>query len=559
MNIRHEFALEAFVDFPDDAINAAEPITPAHIDSMMRRLAEIGVRRVSWEVYGDGHGGMFIPAHDDRWRNMAQTYAGLGHNGLAVAVEAAHRHGLELYGYFKPYESGPAALFPEGSYEATAFGRTSQIGGRMTWIEPFVVDHPHLRIRRRMDDLPADIQSVPICSLKLRKCDASPTRVTREHLQLWGSDLNYRYRRLDIPFEVREPVEPCPHDVRDLFSEKLIARKGDPQRVLQLGGFEIRDRHVLVTTDFVDGRPDFENTDLAMLSAYDASGREIPGVIASGTTIWFGELVDFRNWGLVFDHGFGGQSMRLDDANADGRSGIIAFARGRNEYLPAALCEAEPQVQEFWLHCIERILDAGVDGIDFREENHSTHTNHPEEYGYNEVVLDQCRRRGQVNRATIAAVRGDAYTAFLAEAKQLVNSRGASMRIHFQIDWYRPNPALSRLLAYPANMDFQWQRWIEEGLTDEAVLRFFALPFDCVFDDAVAQEMIACCQSKRIPVTVNRYVNKTKSLTDEFLRIRRDARFAGFILYETASFLRILPHGGCEHTMPEIPKLQGLQ
>ena len=47
MKTRHEFTIEALVDFPDDAMSAPEPIGPAHIDAMMRRLVECGVRRVS--------------------------------------------------------------------------------------------------------------------------------------------------------------------------------------------------------------------------------------------------------------------------------------------------------------------------------------------------------------------------------------------------------------------------------------------------------------------------------------------------------------------------------
>ncbi|MFA6110390.1 MAG: hypothetical protein WDA75_16610 [Candidatus Latescibacterota bacterium] len=250
--------------------------------------------------------------------------------------------------------------------------------------------------------------------------------------------------------------------------------------------------------------------------------------------------------------------MRLDEPNTSGRQGIVAFARGRNEYLPGALCETEPEVQRFWLSCLESILDTAVDGVDWREENHSTHTNHPEEYGYNEVVLARCRDRGQVDLPTMAAVRGDAYTAFLARAKELINRRGAAMRIHFQVDWYRPNPPLARRLAYPANLDFQWQRWIEEGLTDEAVLRFFALPFDCVFDDPVAQEMIARCRARGIPVTVNRYI-RPDTLAEEYRRVRRDGRFAGFILYETCAFLKILPNGGCENIVPVIPGLHAMR
>lgn len=555
MTIRHEFALEALVDFPDDAMSAPEPIGPAHIDAMMRRLVECGVRRVSWAVYADGHGGFLTPAHTPRYENLARTYQGMGQNPLAVAVAAAHRHGLEIYAYFKPYETGPACLFPEGSYEAALYGRLSHIGGRMTWIDPFVVDHPHLRLERRSDDLAPDAKKKPICSLRLHQRDASPTRLTADHLQLWVSDQNYRYQRLDIPFTLTESVEPCPHDVHELFGGKLVTRRGDDRRVLTLSGFELRHPYVLVTTDFTDGPADFANTDLEMLTALEADGQEILVETASGTTIWFGDQIDFRDWGLMFDTGYNGQTIYLDEPNSDGKSGIVALARGRNEYLPAALCETEPLVQEFWLRRLKGLLEAGVDGIDFREESHSTHTNHPQDYGFNEVVLAECRARGSVDLPTIAAARGDAYTSFLGRAKRLINARSKAMRINFQIDWYRPDPAANRRLAYPANLDFQWQRWIEEGLTDEAVLRFYALPFDCVFDDEVARELVGRCQAKGIPVTVNRYI-RPNTLADELQRVRDDGRFAGFILYETNSFLRAQVGGGCEITEPAAESLR---
>lgn len=551
----HDFRLETLVDFPDDAIGAPEPIGEAHIDAMMRRLAECGVRRVSWGYYADGRGGFLTPAHDPKFANLASTYQGLGQNPLAVAVAAAHRHGLEIYAYFKSYETGVASLFPEGSIEATLYGRLSHIGGRLTWLDPFVADHPHLRIKRRSDDLDPKLQAAPIRTIKLRKADDAPTRVTREHLQIWVSDLNYRYRRADVPFTVTESVEPCPCDVRALHNGAVVARRGDPQRVLTLDGLDLREPYVLLTTDFTDGPADFANSDLQLLTALAADGREIPGEIASSTAIWFADRVDFRNWGLVFDTGYNGNVMALDEPNANGKSGIIAFARGRNAYLPGALCETEPAVQSFWLDCISDMLDTGVDGIDFREENHSTHTNHFADYGYNDIVLDACRRRGQVDRATIAAVRGDAYTAFLAQAKRQINARGRRMRINFQIDWYRPDSADSRRLAYPDNLDFQWQRWIEEGLTDEAVLRFYQLPFECVFEDAVAQELVARCQDKGIPVTVNRYI-KPETLADEFRRVRDDGRFAGFILYETNSFMRTQRGGGCDISIPVVNTLK---
>ena len=102
---KSQFRLEALVDFPDDALKTV--ITPAYIDAMMAKLREMGVTRVSWGYYGDGHGGYMFPSElNDQWHNYAQTLRVL-ENPLRVAVEAAHCHEMELYAYYKPYETGP--------------------------------------------------------------------------------------------------------------------------------------------------------------------------------------------------------------------------------------------------------------------------------------------------------------------------------------------------------------------------------------------------------------------------------------------------------------------
>ena len=53
---RHDFALEALVDFPDDAICAPEPVTPAHIDAIMRATSgKAGDIRVWSPTFGNFH------------------------------------------------------------------------------------------------------------------------------------------------------------------------------------------------------------------------------------------------------------------------------------------------------------------------------------------------------------------------------------------------------------------------------------------------------------------------------------------------------------------------
>jgi len=534
------FRLEALTDFVDDAL--ATVVTPGRVDAMMARLAEMGVTRVSWAYYGDGHGGFLVPyGLSGEWRNLLDTWTALG-NPLQVAVESAHRHGIELYAYYKPYETGPAVSLPEGSADGLAYGRIRQQGGWLTWMDLFVVEHPELRIRRRDDS--ANTPGGPICALRLTKRDGSPTRVTAEHLQIWTSDLNHRYERLQVPFEVVEAVEPSPKEVREVYGE-VVTRKGDPVRTLTLSGFRLTAPYVLVTTDFTEGPSDFENTGTDLLAALDEHGREIPGVFANGGGIWEPQRVDFRRWGLLFDTGFGRALTKLDEPNASGQKGLIAFARGRNEYLPGALCETEPEVQAFWLRCIDEMLAAGVDGIDFRVENHGTHTDFPEEYGFNEAVLRECSRRGlRPDAANVSRVRGAAYTEFMRRAKERISLAGKRMRANLNVDWFRPDPPPARRLAYSANIDYDWRTWVREGLLDEGIMRVFLLPFDRVFSDPVTDEMTAECAKRGIPLVVNRYVND--NCPAEYSRVRADVRFEGFILYETATYLHFDADAQCQ-------------
>lgn len=530
-----EFVLEALVDFPDDALMAAEPITPQHIDAMMRRLKESGVRRVSWGYYGDGHGGMLCPARysEGGWKVYAETYRGLG-NPLKVAVDAGHRHGLKVFAYFKPYETGPAMIFPEGSPEAGSMGLLPQLGGKLAWLEPFVNAHPELRIRRRTDDLPPGVDTAAVRTIRLEKSDDSPTRITKEHLQIWTSEANWQYRHKPVEYELSDAVE--------------VGKAGRPVRVLTLSGLNLTEKYILVTTDFNGGRADFVNSGLNMMTSLDDEGREIPGAFATGGAVWCAGLQNFRTKGLTFDYGLGGVPVALDVPNVDGRKGIIAFTRGRNEYLPGALCETEPMVQEFWLRCLEEMMDAGVDGVDIREESHSTHTDYPQDYGFNDVILKQCGdATGQALLDKIAEVRGNAYTAFLRQCHERLSSAKLRMRYNLQIDWLRTDRPDKRALAYPAHVDWQWRNWIDSGLIDEAILRFYSYQPDQILADGVTADVLDACKKRNLPVAFNRYLaHAGAKLPGELARVQTDGRFSSFILYETCDFIRFAPNGVCQ-------------
>jgi len=576
--MRRKFFLETLVDFPDDALSAPCPLNNTHIDNFMKLLSEHGIQRVIWGYYGDGHGGFMMPGIENdptiiydmnQYGYYAKTID-LLENPLKVAAASAHKYHMELYAYFKPYETGVSGDFPEGSPQARLWGRLYRIGGYLSWIDPFVVKNPHLRIKRRTDDLWNGIESEVIDTIKLTKKDDSPTRIKKENLEIWTSNLNYKYQQKYIDFKFEEIIEKAKKDVYDIYGN-LLTKKGDNVRVLVLSGLNIKDKYICITTNFRNGPADFCNAWDCLLTAFNTYGKEIPGVYATGTSIWFPEWEDFRNGGLCFDTGRGPELTYLDLPNKvtpdneyregskkfhlPGQSkaqGFIAFARGRNRYLPGGLCETEPEVKNYWLSCINEMIDADVDGIEFRVENHSCHTDTPQDYGFNDVIVKKISEK--VTLEEISKIRTRAYTEFLMCASNLIRSAGKKVRINLNVDWFRPvseRPG-RRKLAFPANIDFEWEKWVNEKIMDEAVLRVFALPFSGIFkEDETAQRMIQACNKKNIPLSVNRYVWNNDELANEFLRIFNDHRFSGFILYETWSFIEFEKNGNCRISLPE--------
>ena len=531
----------ALCDFVDEASSYDYPITTTHLASLMRLLKGSGVQTISWGYYADDKGGPLLPTAF----KAAQTYRHLG-NAFAAAARAAHAEGLEIFGYFKPYEMAPDIVFPEGSPEAQQDGLLERVGGRIGWADPFVAANPKYCIQHRSQAVPEPNRERSIRTIKLFKSDARPTRIEKRNLQIWVSPNNYRYQRIEVEFELTRSFEVAAADVATL-AHGVVTRKGDRVLVLTLSSLDLPHRYVLVTTDFTAGEGDFSNASTRILRMYDREGREIAGCFANGKPIYNAGRANFRTWGLMFDTGYGLRTCVLDRANASGRDGIIAFTRGRSPRLGAP-CETEPQVQEYWLDRVDRMLDDGADGIEFRIENHSTHTDFPDEYGYNQVVFDRLGvPPDQATPEQMARVRGDAYTEFLVAAKKRIAARGKKMRLNFELDFLRPHPPARRLLAYPANVEMQWQRWIELRLPDEAVFRHYGLSFEQILQDPQTAEIAAACRAQGIPIHFNRYINAGDAgrLMRDVDVIKADTRFDGYIFYETCTYIAYNPDGTC--------------
>ena len=573
------FLLSATVDFPDDLELGV--YTPHLIDQVMATLRATGVRRVNWLDYGcaiDRASPLYNPILERRAFGPA-SLAALG-EPLPVAVEAAHRHGLELIAVMKPYAGASIITWPEGSPDGGRPG-LRRVGGTLHDAFGYLERNPRLAIEGRADTKAAPVHPSAIAAIRLTKADASPTRVDREHLEIWTSPGNWRYRRRDIPFEVRDQVRPAPADVHDYFGH-LVTRAGDPVRSLTLTlGAPLDEPYVLVTTTFRDGEPDFTNTASAMVEALDRDGRPIPLVVATRSAT-ADATRDFRTAGLEFDCGYGPFRTALDADNAatsgawdTPQGGCIAFTTGRNGVLAGGPCESLPEVQDAWLAWLRWIIDAGVDGVDVRISAHGTHTDQPHEYGFNEEILAGLRRQGRAETLDeIRRERGNRYTQFLVRAREMLRRSNRSMAVHLHTEAFRPDPVHGQLMGFPANIDFQWQQWLADRLVDHATLRtqwYESLgpenndDLPGLLADPVVADTIARAKARGVPLVLNRYAMEGDTIRtgarlerylDELEFAVRDPRLDGFDLYEWSVLARPSTDGARVEPIGDfLPKL----
>jgi hypothetical protein len=566
---RRPFVLSAMTDFRADVEYGV--YTLELLDEVMGRLRRMGVRRLYWLYYSEYDvdaprgGNLFGTA-----KYAPETLDRIG-DPVKAAVPLAHKHGIELYGVLWPYDLGCSWTYPEGSPEAGATS-VARIGGTLQLVDGFIERYPHLRVRRRPFKAPPDLHSLPIRKIRLLKRDDSPTRIRRENLEIWASPKNYRYQRKDVSFTLKEAVEPAPRDVYDRCGERMSAR-GAPVRTLTLEGLDLKDRYILIATNFKDGGGDFSNTALGMVEAYGPGPDPLPIEVASRRSP-MPLPRDFRTYGLEFDCGTGLSKLTLDMDNSapieEGASwrnasceGVIAFARGKNEYVPSDPCEACPEVRKAWSGWVDRMMAVGVDGIDMRLNSHGIATNEPYEYGFNEPLVEEYGERfgadllsDDADLELLARLRGEHFTSFVRQTSERVRQAGKKMQMHVHTGALplRPDPGRGQPFWMPANLYFDYGTWLREGLVDGIVLRSGKL------DDPEVEEVLALAQKVNAPVSLNKYVHGALGI-DEYVSdlesIFRDERFGGYVIYELQGLVR--PAADGSRLIPVEDKMERIQ
>ena len=533
---KDNFVVSALVDFADDYIDIT--FTPELVDDLIDRLQWIGATRVYWNFYQRG-----VVDYLSTGTHGAETHANLG-EPVAAGARSAHERGMEFFATIKPYETGATHANPANSPRVLAQPGLPGIGG-VYIVDDWVLARPELRVKARTADLPVGIDDVPVRRIQLRQKDMTPVRIGREHLEIWTSADNVGYRKKDVSFDLTESVAKCPEDVRSMQGDH-VSSKGDSVRVLDLTGLDLQDPFIAVTTTFDDDEGTFANTAFEMVRAYGPGDRPVPIVVASHKAVWRPNR-DFRTGDLEYDAGVGDEVVRLDVSNScpgsSGSDGVIAFARGRNEYLSGSVCEAYPEVREYWLDWVGQCIAAGVDGVDVRISCHSSWTNTPEIYGFNEPVAREYERRYGANPDTepydpdlLGKLRGEFFDMFLRAAKTRLSAAGKRLSVHAEMESFRPDACQGRTRSRPGNIEFDWRGWLSSGLADEATLFSRAWDPDVTLSDGLVLEMLDEAKAAGVPVHLSRQVGHgAMSMPDKLEYAYRSGRLAGYCFYETAS------------------------
>ena len=105
---------------------------------------------------------------------------------------------------------------------------------------------------------------------------------------------------------------------------------------------------------------------------------------------------------------------------------------------------------------------------------------------------------------------------------------------------YNPIP-LDRRYAYPMNVEWQWERWLEEIQPDEINFRMYQSTPEFLLTDPQCKRMLEIARSYNVPLTVERYI--TSRIVDEYKLLNTTELFDALILYETHSMFTATADG----------------
>lgn len=553
--------LAATVDFGDDVLEA--PYTAEMLDILVKRLADMGIRRIYWlhsvrvrpEALGPSAdpalakalGAESYPVHfrPDAAKKYERTILNC-YPFLPKVCGAAHKRGMEVYSIHKTFDLG---FFPSRG-NPSAYSH-----------DHFQNEHTDALFQRYVEPDEDELLSKPVGTIRLYKDNAESHGIRPEHLSVWVSDDNNKYVRVSDCVRITCSAEQKRfrrHWEGDWTDEREV-------QVITITGLNVASRYLTVIYDGPRGCT-FRNRLYRLTEILDKEGhvlpftRNLPGRPKADGGPWNGDApFVFRGFtsGNCPTGCWVGADWTEQFQALDGGDVGIAFERGHKRYLRGTPSPAHPASARYWTAWIQDAINAGVDGIELRI---TTHTNPLDwaNYGFGPLVAAEFKKRyGHDLRPDISCRRqhmellGNLYTDFVRKASIMARRAGKKFQHHI---WRTLDNAPGE--RGMCNVTWDWRRWIKEGLLDAVTLKTMHSASN-IFDDVMELADAHGVETMFCPY-LNCFFSASASWQQQMTNLMDDVvakGMSGITLYETAAFMRAKEAGDVVLAFPELADL----
>lgn len=551
------------------------------VQEEMLLLKKLGFERVYLVLCQPGY-----PAFSDPSIAVMPPHKGTGNNTFAsihalgdpnwVFMHEAQKAGMEAWAIIKPYESGTGFTIPHGTIAPLSRKQVETIGGQHIHFDNLISDRPELRIKRKpASDAIIKRLNKPVESIEIAFCLDSFKQTTRQGyfefeglddskltipaMTLWISRDNGRYVKYEGNYEVNSEIDY--RLVRDANGFLL----GDlPKRflIMTFKGVQIPPEFSYIAVTLDEYR-NLYSIPYSMIKAYTATG-EIPvttgyHVRTSISPVERMKSPEEREWGLEsrpvtgphaaesfkewgFEFEFQGTGHWGDGWVS---SPVFGIGIGKRQYMAGTPCEAYPEVQEYWLEQVRRIMAMGFDGIDFRLQYHSGNVADYINYGYNEPLVERYYEKHgidileeEADPIEIMRIRGEYFHLFLDKAAEIIHSHGKKVQVHLRHAHEEPrlNDDFNELgfWAMPKIL-LDWKRAVD--LADEVTIKHY---YHNNYRSWMADSIKNYAHKSGKRIWVHCYISQGGELNDNFFdSVEADERVGGILLYEVESLINV--------------------
>lgn len=576
-------------------VAAKDVLTRDSVNQQMKELADAGFKRVYFILCNPGYPMFSSPTSAPYKGSMLlMSDRMLGYNINAAYARACKENGMEAIAIFKPYEGGGTSSVPADQTALSTALSDAAVGGNRGYFDQFISENPQMRLSRKADgawETEGQITGLEAVFM-LDAFETAPSQpnkvqsyqpgkyqeIANRPFRLWISKTNGDYTLYEGPMTVKWAKEK--RHIQDANGVTELYRKASNCAVLTVEGLELDAdvAYVAIGFESSQGMYTIPSTMVTQLSGEerlttsvtrfaryprdvdDTRGTHVWGLARQpeSTTNLSGITVDengrvqanaikggtvrsasFTDWG--FEFGWYGQGH-----NGDGwcTTALLGLARGRDQYVPGVLCEAYPEVRQYWLNVVKQAVEDGFDGVDIRLAGHSSMVVDYMNYGYNQPLVEAYQQRyGEDISAGVTtkeqyyrlmALRGEYFTRFLDEAAEYLHQQGKLLGVHLRqaYDEETVSADWNQLCHWTApKITFDWQHAVD--IADEVTIKDYSYGgYDAAYGKAIRE--YANQQGKK--VWTHCYIQQASNLNWIFLSsVMCDETVDGIILYELSA------------------------